>query len=83
MIEKLKRIVSCSHMNCCLQKFTTHQSSYFIYYVFQDKFKYPKIIKIQQVHQEIHAKQVFIILFELFSIGNSSKFKATQETRLI
>ena len=70
-------------MNCCLQKYTTHQFTYFIYYFFQDKFKYPKIITIQQVHQEIHVKQYFIVLFKLFSIGDSFKFKATQETRLI
>ena len=70
-------------MNCCLQKYTTHQFTYFIYYLFQDKFKYPKIIKIQQVHQEIHAKQFFKILFKLFSIGDSFKFKATREMRLI
>ena len=70
-------------MNFCLQKYTTHQFTYFTYYLFQDKFKYPKIIKIQQVHQEIHAKQVFIILFKLFSIGNSFKFIETQEMRLI
>ena len=55
----------------------------FIYYLVQDNFKNAKIIKIQQVHQETHAKQFFINLFLLFSIGNSFKFKATQETRLI
>ena len=70
-------------MNCCLQNYTTHLFTYLIYYLFQDKFKYPKIIKIQQVHQEIHTKQFFIILFKLFSIGDSFKFNATQETRLI
>ena len=86
MIKTLKTLVSCSHMNCCLQKITTHQFSYFIYYLFQEKFKYPKIIKIQQVHQEIHAKPCFrsiYCIFKLFSIGDSSKFKATRETRLI
>ena len=31
-----KSFVSCSHMNCCLQKYTTHQFTYFIYYLFQD-----------------------------------------------
>ena len=72
-----------SHELLSTQKYTTHQFTYFIYYLFQDKFIYPKIIKIQQVHQEIHAKQVFIILFKLFSIGDSFKFKTTQETRLI
>ena len=70
-------------MNCCLQKFTTHQFTHFIYYLFQDNLKNAKMIKIQQVHQKIHAKQFFIILFKLFSIGDSFKFKATQETRLI
>ena len=49
-------------MNHYLQKYTTHRFTYFIYYLFQDKFKYPKIIKIQQVH----TKQFFIILFKFF-----------------
>ena len=37
-------LVSCSHMTCCLQKYTTHQFKYFIYYLFQDKFKYKEMI---------------------------------------
>ena len=45
-------------MNCCLQNYTTHQFTYYIYYLFQDKFKYPKIIEIQQVHQKIYTKEV-------------------------
>ena len=69
-------------MNCCLQKYTTHQFTYFIYYVFQDKFKNPKLIKIQEVHQRIHTKQ-FFISFKLFSIGDSFEFKVTWEMRLI
>ena len=63
-------------MNCCLQKYTPHQFTYFIYYLFQEKFRYPKIIKIQQVHQS-YKQTIFIILFKLFSIGNSCEFKAT------
>ena len=66
MIEQITRIdkktpkfiVSCYLMNSCLQKFTTHQFTYFIYDLFQDKFKYSKIIEIQQVHQKIYTKQV-------------------------
>ena len=58
-------------MNCCLQKYTTHQFSYIIYYIFEDNFINAKIMKIQEVHQEIHAKLVFIIIFILFSIGDS------------
>ena len=62
-------------MNFCLQNFTTHQFTYCIYYLFQGNFKNAKIIKIQEVHQEIHAKQFFMILFKLFSIGDSFKIK--------
>ena len=65
-------------MTNCLQKNTTHQFTYFIYYLFQDNFKNAKIMKIQQVHQKIHAKQFLL----LFSIGDSLKFNATRETRL-
>ena len=65
-------------MNCCLQKYTTHQFTYFLYYLFQVKFKNPKMMKIQQVHQKIHTKHDYIILFKLFSIGDSFKFKATR-----
>ena len=45
-------------MNCCLQNYTTHQFTYFIYYLFQDKFKYPKIIKIQQLHKKHHNRNL-------------------------
>ena len=70
-------------MKYCLQKYTTHQFTYFIYYLFQDKFKYPKMMKIQQVHQKLQAKQFLFNICKLFSIGDSYKFEATQETRLI
>ena len=53
-------------MNYYLQKNITHQFTYFIYYLFQDKFKNPKIIKIQQVHQKIHTKQFYIFYFNCF-----------------
>ena len=66
-------------MNCCLKKYTTYQFTYFIYYLFQYKFKNPKIMKIPDVHQMIHTKK-FIVLFKLFSIF---EFKATREARLI
>ena len=64
-------------------KYTTHQFTYFISYLLQDMFKNAKMIKIQQVHQKLHTKPFFIILFKLFSIGDSFEFKATREMRLI
>ena len=70
-------------MNYCIQKYTIHQFTYFTYYLFQDNFKNAKMVKIQQVHQELHAKQFLLYLFKLFSIGDSFKFKATQEMRMI
>ena len=53
-------------MNCCLQKYTTHQFTYFIYYLFQDKFKNPKIIKVQQVHQKLYTKQSLLFSLNCF-----------------
>ena len=49
-------------MTCCLQKHTIYQFTDFIYYLFQDKSKNPKMMKIQQVHQKIHAKQFFYFI---------------------
>ena len=56
-------------MNCCLQKFTTHQFTYFIYYLFQDNFKNAKIIKIQEVHQKIHANQFLLFYLNCFLLA--------------
>ena len=61
-------------MNCCLQNYTTHQFTYliyhlFIYHLFEDKYKYPKIIKIQQVHQEIHTKQFLLFHLNCFLLA--------------
>ena len=54
-------------MNCCLQEYTTYQFTYFICYIFQDKFKNRKMMKIQQLHHMLQAKQFLYFLFELFS----------------
>ena len=56
------------HINKYLQKYTTHQFTYFTYYLFHDKFKNPKIIKIQQLHQKIHAKQFLLFYLHCFLI---------------
>ena len=52
-------------MNCYLQKFNTHQFTNFIYYLFQDNFKNAKMMKIQQVHQEIHTKQFLLFYLNI------------------
>ena len=62
-------------MKFCLQKYTIHQFTYFIYYLFRHKFKNPKIIKIQQIHQKILTKQFFIILLKLFPHLNLKQLK--------
>ena len=56
-------------MNCCLHKYTTHQFTYFIFYLFQDIFKNAQIIKIQQVHQKIHAKQFLLFYLNCFLLA--------------
>ena len=53
----------------CLQKFTTHQFTYSIYYLFQDNFKNAKMMKIQQVHQKLQAKQVFLLYLNYFLLA--------------
>ena len=53
-------------MNCCLQKHTTSQFTYFIYCLFQDKSKNLKIMKIQQVHQKVQAQQVLLFCLNCF-----------------
>ena len=56
-------------MNYCLEKYTTNQFTYFIYYLFQDKLKNAKIIKIQEVHQTIHAKQYLLFYLYCFLLA--------------
>ena len=56
---KSQILVSCSHMTCSL--YNVHYISIYIFYllfIIEDKFKYSKIIAIQQVHQKIYTKQV-------------------------
>ena len=59
-------------MNCCLQKYTTHQFTYFIYYLFQDNFKNAKIIKNQEVHQTIHAN--FKTISKMQKLSKTKKY---------
>ena len=68
-----KSFVCCSHMNCCLQKHTTHQFPYFIYsYYFHIKTS-SRIIKIHQVHQKIHTKQFLLFCLTCFVFCNAER----------
>ena len=40
-----------------------------MYYLFQDNFKNAKIMKIQQVHQKIHAKQLLLFYLNFFLLA--------------
>ena len=77
ILSKDQILVSCSHMNCCLQKFTTHQFTYFIYYLYQDKFKNPKKINKTSTSKDMYKTSL--------NIGNNLlprhiafKFEATR-----
>ena len=48
------------HVLMWLTIHTTYQSTYFIYYLQKGNFKYPRIMKIQQVHQTLQAKQFLL-----------------------
>ena len=70
-------------MNCCLQKLY-YTSIYIFYLLFISR-------QVQKSKSDVNPtstsgdthKTIFIILFKLFSIGDSFKFKATQVMRLI
>ena len=64
-------------MNCYLQNYAIHQFTYFIYYLFQDEFKNPEIIKIQEVHQKIHTptKQFLLLYLNCFLLATHLNLK--------
>ena len=68
-------------MNCCLQKYTTDQFTYFVgvYFLFQDNFKNAKFIKIQEVHQKIHAKQVLLFYLNCFLLATHLNLKQLEK----
>ena len=66
-------------MNHCLQKYTTHQFTYFIYYLFQDNFKNAKMMYIQQVHQKIHAKQFLLFDLNCFLLATHLNLKRLEK----
>ena len=62
-------------MNCCLQKYITHQFTYFICFVLQDNFKNAKIIKTQEVHQKLHTKQFLLFYLICFLLATHLNLK--------
>ena len=87
VLEKITRVDQKDQNPLCLVinellsiKYTrsTYQFTHFISYLFQDKFKNSRIIKIHQVHQKLHTKQSFIILFNLLHICKTFEFKVTR-----
>ena len=54
------------------------QFTYFIDYLFQDNFKNAEIIKNPRSTSKDTCKTIFIILFKLFSIGDSFEFIETR-----
>ena len=62
-------------MKYCLQKYTTHQITYFIYCLFHDNFKNARMVKIQHVHQKIHAKQILLIYSNCFLLATHLNLK--------
>ena len=61
-----KSFMSCSHMNCCLPKHTTYQSTYFIDYFIHGIIKNPRINKMLYLHQKIHTKQFILFCLTCF-----------------
>ena len=70
-------------MNYYLQKL--YYTSIYIFYLLFSSRQFQKCINYQNPASTSQdtCKTIFIILFKLFSIGNSFKFKTTREMRLI
>ena len=70
-------------MTCCLQNML-HINLHILYIIdFKINLNFPKIDVNPTSTSRDTCKTILYILFELFSIGDSFKFKASQETRLI
>ena len=70
-------------MNCCLQKYTTHRFTYFYFLLISRQIQKSKNYENPTSTSKVTYKTIFMILFKLFSIGDSFEFNATRETRLI
>ena len=70
-------------MKYCPQKYTTHQFTYFNLLCISRQFQKCSNGENPTSTSKDTSKAIFIILFKLFSLGDSFKFKATEETRLI
>ena len=66
-------------MNCCLQKYTTYQFTYFIDYLFPRQVQKSKTYENPTSTSKVTYKTILIILFNLFCICNSFEFKVTHE----
>ena len=91
MLEKITRFDQKIKIHCVLlshellstkiYRSTTHQFTYFIgvYYLFQDNFKNAEIIKIQEVHQKIHAKQFILFYLNCFLLATHLNLKRLEK----
>ena len=69
-------------MNCCIQKYTTHQFT-FLFIIISRQIQKSKNYQNPTSTSKDTYKTILLILFKLFSIGASFEFKATREMRLI
>ena len=74
ILEKITRFdqkvkILCVLLSHELLSTKLHYISIYIFYLYnssQDKFKNPKIMKIQQVHQKLQAKQFYYFVYIVF-----------------
>ena len=69
-------------MNYCVQKYTSYQFN-ILFIIISRPVQKSKNDENPTSTSKVTNKTIFIILFKLFSIGNSFEFNATRETRLI
>ena len=79
MIEKSKSFVSCNHINLLSTKI--YYTSIYIFYILFISRKVQKSKNYQNPRStsKVTYITIFIVLFILFSIGDSFEFQVTQE----
>ena len=82
VLEKITRIDQKVKIHCVLLSHELLSTKIYytsiyisLYYLFQDNFKNAKIIKIQLVHQEIHAKQFLLFYLNCFLLATHLNLK--------
>ena len=70
-----KSFVSCSHMNCCLQKYTTHQFTYYIFIYFKTNLNIQKLLKSNKYIKRYMQNYFLLFYLDCFLLATHLNLK--------